>query len=255
MNEIVQFRNQTIRRFSTEERPAIFDDSFVIHEGYLPLLSSFSSLSKFDPLLMSKVQYHGRTYKYCINPEGSGAKASILTTYRNRRNILNEKNRYLFTGLYSAIGYQSPVYENKSVNRYSSSGYSWCIRSDEYDIFILAVQEPPYKVDFVTENNFTSLNINKKDIILFVSKEKLMKNGVFLSSNYSSTIRSYLKSFIKKVTDEGIKRVEIVSDEFLNNFIKTGENLNTSSIIDLMNIDKILKNNVKSKLTYNVISV
>lgn len=221
-----------------------WDHNLVAYDGLLPLIKIYQAIgTKFnDPFLLSK-HGHSSSYRTSIDPQGGGNKTS-KHSYR-RRNSINRLN--IYTGFYSAIGYKELEFENEKVSVNQQS--NWFVKSNQYDIFILGVLKKPYRYRFDTSSMQTQmLTVREKDIVLLLNAEKFHKNAKFITSNYSITIRKYLKYFVERMQLNGLMEIRVVSDDYLNNFIKQGVDLNTNSIIDLMETQKKVVDNVFSTL-------
>jgi len=254
-NNIITFSPE---RYYYENRYGIFkwDDKFIVNDGLLPIMKLLNDLnpSIIDPLLVGKRVYGGRCFKWSIDPYGRGEKMS-RTLYRRRRDRIAIYPTFnLYSGFYSAIGYRDIIYENSRVEINSTCEKTAI--AENYDILILAVIKKPYRYENEEcGHNYQSLKIKEKDIILLVNSEKLDKNGKFMTEYYTVTVRKYLKEFLKKVEYRNISEIRVVSDEYLNNFINQGADLNTNSIIEIMEIQKKVVDRVFSTLTPESITI
>lgn len=225
---------------------SIWDDEIIISDKLLPLLKLSLTVNHVHDLLRM-CTYGSTNYRWSIDPFSTGSK---IVNNRNRRTNWSDKFQ-LYTGFCSAIGYNKIEYENSKVGISQSS--PWFVKAPSYDILILGTLKKPYFYE--STRTYKSFTVKAKDIILFINEEKLHKNGAFMKSNYSVTVRGYLKKFLEKAKDQGINKIEVVKDEYLNTFIKQGANLNTNSIMDLMGIEKKVRDKVFSTLTPELIII
>ena len=225
-------------------------DKIEISDELLPLLKLRSTMnnSANDVLLMNS--YGSSRFKWSLLPSGSGDKAS-KHLYRRRGQI---RQFNVYTGLYSAIGYMNPEFEN---SKYSVSGSTppWDIKCESYDIFMLGVIKKPYRYDIQNQTDQRTLSVREKDVVLLLNEEKFVKNDKFVKANYTTTIRTYLKQFVKQVKESGLVEIRVVSDEYLNNFIKQGVDLNVTSVVQLMKVQKEAVDNIFSILKPELIIV
>ena len=222
-------------------------DKIEISDELLPLLKLRSTMNNGanDVLLMNT--YGSSCFKWSLLPSGSGNKASY-----HQRGQMRRFNVY--TGFYSAIGYMNPEYEN---SKYSVSGSTipWDVKCESYDIFMLGVIKKPYRYDIQNQTYQRTLSVREKDVVLLLNEEKFVKNDKFVKANYTTTIRTYLKQFVKQVKESGLVEIRVVSDEYLNNFIKQGVDLNVTSVVQLMKVQKEAVDNIFSILKPELIIV
>jgi len=244
---LITFPSQS-RRYYTSIGGCKWDDEFTVSDELLPLLKVYSGMNNMDEDILLMSQYGSSNFRWSITPQTEGSKTSKHSYRRRGSPIFN-----VYTGLYSAIGYGDVEYENSKVG--IGRQPDWAVKADKYDVLILGVLKKPYRYKFDKGAYGNSMIVREKDIILLLNEEKFNKNDKFMKVNYTTTVRTYLKAFVKRVRDEGIIEIRSVSDEYISSFIKQGVDLNITSVIQLMKTQNKVVNKVFDTLIPSSITV
>jgi len=114
------------------------------------------------------------------------------------------------------------------------------------DVFILAMIEP-HDLRKIEIDNF-SFKFDSSMITLYLSEDK-WKNRNFLTDNYNGTLNKYLRASVKEFVDRYKVKTEVVPDAILETYYSNPHSIESSSISEIMEIDKDVKSKVLSSIS------
>lgn len=247
--DIISFDLQRNMYSQKSSRTISWEDRFTITDGYAPLLYIRQKFNH-DPILLTV----GETYLRSLaahnnfNICGPGWNMKIKT-----RKLLLPSYTYkrynLFTGYNSVIGYNEIKYGCRSLQLSLSKFEKLTICSDKYDIFVLAVVDRNY-LNRKKFDDSETVKFNRKKVTLLVSNEKVWKNDKFMKEHYSVGLRKKIKEFLISAESQGYT-IKVVPDSYLNDFIRSGVDLETKSLTKVAEIERDVKNALFNNLNIN----
>jgi hypothetical protein len=226
-----------------------WEDRFTIIDGYAPLLYIRQKFNH-DPILLTigKIYSRSLTAYDNFNICGSGLNMKIKT----RKLLLPSytyKNYCIFTGYNSVIGYNKQTYGCRGLQLSDTKSEKLTICSDKYDIFVLAVVDRNY-LNRKKFDDSDTVKFNRKKVTLLVSNEKVWKNDKFMKEHYSPVLRKEIKKFLISAESGGYT-IRVVPDSYLNDFIRSGVDLQTKSLTKVAEIERDVKNALFNNLNIN----
>jgi len=233
-------------------RPSInisWADRFVIKDRYAPLLHIRQRFNH-DPIFLESGEIYSRTLStdWNFRVYGSGMNTRIRT-----RKLLLPDYVYrfynLFTGYNSIIGFDKKTYGCRSLQLSDTKSEKVTICSDKYDIFVLAVVNRNYLNNKKFDDS-SIIKFNRKKVTLLVSNEKVWKNDKFMKEYYSPVLRREIKKFLISAESKGYT-IKVVPDSYLDDFIRSGVDLETKSLTKVAEIERDVKNALFNNLNIN----
>ncbi|MHA1199827.1 MAG: hypothetical protein ACTSQF_10915 [Candidatus Heimdallarchaeaceae archaeon] len=217
--------------------------------GYVPLLKVFNTLSGSNDYFMANIGY-GTSESIIDRIEFQSAhKVISVRRFMRRYGHHNNPRCTVSMSMLSILGIRGDIKTlySKGLRRaeYGSIPRTTLI-TNSIDVFVLAMIKP---IDIGTiETNEDYIKFDASKIVLYVSEEK-WKNRNYLKDNYNGTLNNYLRSSVKKFKDEFGVKVEVVSDEILKTYYRNPHSIESSSLSEIMEIDKQIKNKVFSSIS------
>lgn len=214
-----------------------------IHDGWFPLLRvPYLLQGSNNPYFnMGNHRINGRVYNKIKLNNGNYA----FKYKAGRRGVVS-----IYSGYMSAMGITggssnlpSSVYGLRLYRMYGQP-----------DIFCLGVVKPS-KLPIIKRNiiskysyrNYSDVTFNSEDVTILVSIEKLRK-AKFQKEKYTSTVRNEILFQLDKLQLDYNVKVEDVPEEYLKNFCSMPEGVDSTSIVETMQMETAIKERVFSNL-------
>ena len=247
--DIISFNLQENQYGNKLSAEISWEDRFTIIDGYAPLLYIRQKFNH-NPILLTLGENYSKTLNeyHNFNVRGSGYNTRIKT-----RKILLPFHTYqrynLFTGYNSVIGYNKISHGCRGLQLSDTKSEKLTICSDKYDIFVLAVVDRNY-LNRKKFDDSNTVKFNRKKVTLLVSNEKVWKNDKFMKEHYSSVLRKKIKKFLISAESQGYT-IRVVPDSYLDDFIRSGVDLQTKSLTKVAEIERDVKNALFNNLNIN----
>jgi hypothetical protein len=222
---------------------------FIPYEGWMPMIITSSTYKKSGNLYFQGIHYrsiHSRVWNH-INP----LMTNSILRYRITRNW-NGPNITLSSGFLTIMGIKEN-FEYLPSTLFNEENINYKLIGD-VDIFCLGVVKISKlpEIKYIVHNYRSSsmryrtrieINFDISAIKILISEEKLRKT-LFTKKYYTGTIRNAILEKISKIeTKYGIK-VEDVSEDYLKNFMIRPNAVRTKSFVEIMELNKEIKDSV-----------
>ena len=206
------------------------------------------------------LSHHDRSIKRSVKYEIEYAFDNVLQNIirfrpsmrRARSPLISiDESKTLSIFFFSVLGvtgsYHNALKEFKGHNSYSYANPKM-IMKNPVDVFALSVvkMEDSNSIEF--PRGWIEYDFSK--IKLLISQEKL-KSPTYMNNNYNKTVRNHLVRVIK---DSGIE-TEVISDEEMSTYYENPFTFNSSSIMDIIQVDKEIKESVVSGMAEKFVRV
>lgn len=221
--------------------------------GYIPLLKVINIISGSNDYFSAN-NLPGISYSIIDQINFQSGLSVISVRKRMRRyDSINNPRCTVSISMLSILGIQGVIKTlySKGLQRlsYSSEKQNTLI-TNPVDVFVLGMIKIT-DLDSINTNE-DCIKIDPSKIILCVSQEK-WKNRDFLKNNYNGTLSNYMRSSVKKFKDEFGVKVEVVPDEILKTYYRNPHSIESSSLSEIMEIDKQIKDKVFSNINDNLL--
>ena len=221
--------------------------------GYVPLLKVFNTLSGSNDYFTAH-DNHGSWESIVGQIEFQSGRKVISVRRRMRRySHMNNPICTVSMSMLSILGIQGDIETlfSKGLRR---NGYGAVKRTalitNPIDVFVLAMIKPSDIGTITTDRLY--INIDPSKVVLYVSEQK-WKNRDFLKDNYNGTLSNYMRSSVKKFKDEFGVKIEVVPDEILSLYYRNPHSIESSSLSEIMEIDKQVKDKVLSSVSDKIL--
>ena len=253
MGQIRLNRNELPKLTSPGGQSTItFNSNSVV--GNVPLLKLFNTYSGSNDYFHANMQRGTTDSVRGMVDFQSGRR--VISVRRNMRSYDHRNNPKctISTSMLSILGIQGEVNTLFSKGlvreRFGSSIIRTVLITNPVDVFVLAMIKPS-DVNKIETNRYY-VEFDSSIITLYVSEEK-WKKRMFLEENYNKTLVKYLRSSVKRFTDDFGVKTEVVPDEMLATYYRNPHSIENNSISEIMEIDKQIKDKVFSKISDNLL--
>lgn len=206
--------------------------------GYTPLIKLYHVLTR-------KVLYENSFEipmftNYALKNEFVFNNADSFYVFQPRMTSYNDKARLsLNISMLSIFGLQQ--FRRRTTGSLCSSTVEYMM-TNIVDVFSLCLVKTS-KVSNITTYRNRDMVINSEDLLVLISEEKL-KNPIFMKQWYNTTSRNYLwKDYRTFMEINGIEW-KVVKDSEIARYYHNPYSLKTSSIMEIIEIDKAVKEEV-----------
>ena len=225
--------------------------------GYVPILKLMTSAAggSNNYFLSESPANHRRSTKYSVE-ESMETLHTIFRFNHSSRRMMDipleaRQPKTLSIFFYTILGvtenYYNAVRELRANSRYMKATPK-SIMTNSIDIFALSVIKTEDISSIKVSNHYIDYDPTKIKILL--SQEKF-KTPAYMNNNYNRTVRSHLVRVINQLDIE----TEVVSDAELKTYYKNPFSFESTSITDIMQVDREIKESVMSGITENLVRV